>query len=71
MVLTTYAKLKKSASIFLGESTTASLDDSQSSSISSTSPKEGKVSTNPKKEGTHRGKKNTNPPKSEQYICKC
>lgn len=66
MVLTTYAKLKKSASIFLGESTTASLDDSQSSSISSTSPKEGKVSTNPKKEGTHRGKKNTSPPKTSR-----
>ncbi|CAE1269866.1 TTLL5 [Acanthosepion pharaonis] len=68
MVLTTYAKLKKSASIFLGESTTASLDDSQSSSISSTSPKEGKVSTNPKKEGTHRGKKNTSPPKNPSDI---
>ena len=67
MVLTTYAKLKKSASIFLGENSAATMDDSQSSSFSSA--KEGKASAHPKKESTHRGKKSTSPRKSE-YICK-
>lgn len=63
MILTTYAKLKKSASIFLGENTAPSLDDSQSSSTS-TSMKEGKLSTHHKKDGACKGKKTTNPSKA-------